>query len=119
MTPEELAELNARTEKKHRIWWDFKNAIELGFDAGYESMEVIEQYVQDHSEIEICTCDDSSFAGSDLVFVPHPDMGVSVVYVPQLSGGSAQFFLYPGHLNNLIDTLTKMRDKYFPLEMQK
>ena len=118
MTSEELAELNARTEKKHRIWWDFKDAIELGFDEGYESMEEIEQYVQDHPEIEICTCDDSSFAGSDLVFVPHPDMGISVVYVPQLSGGSAQFFLYPGHLNNLIDTLTKMRDKYFPQESE-
>lgn len=116
MTPEEFAKLDAEVEKKHRIWWDFQNAIDYGFGEGIVSMEAIEQYVVDHPEIEICTCDDSSFAGSDLVFVPHPDMGISVVYVPQLSGGSAQFFLYPGHLNNLIETLTKMRDKYFPRE---
>lgn len=113
MTPEQFSELEAATEKKHRIWWDFKNAFDDDFDGGSELMDEIEKYTIDHPEIEICGCDDASFAGSDIVLVPHPDMGITVLYIPQLSGNSAQFFLYPGHLQNLIDTLIKMRDKYF------
>lgn len=113
MSAESFKELQAETDRKHRHWWDFCNAVDNDFENGFESMEKIEQYAQSHPEIMVCSCDDQSFCGSDIVLVPHPDMGVTVLYVPQVSGSWAQFFLYPGHLSQLIDALTKMREKLF------
>ena len=113
MNAEDLKRLQEETDRKHRRWWDFCAGVDNDFDNGFESMEKIEQYANDHPEIIVCGCDDQSFSGSDLVLVPHPDMGVTVLYVPQNSGSCAQFFLYPGHLSNLIDALTKMREELF------
>jgi hypothetical protein len=110
---EELKRLQDETDRKHRHWWDFCAGVDNDFENGSESMEKIEQYANEHPEIVVCGCDDQAFASSDLVLVPHPDMGITVLYVPQCSGGWAQFFLYPGHLSRLIDALTEMRDKLF------
>ena len=118
MTPERIAQLDLEIEQHHRIWWDFQDAVDRDFNNGFASMEKIENYVNEHPEIEICGCDDEAFSGSDLVLVPHPDMGITVVYVPQCSGTAAQFFLYPPRLNILIDTLIRMRDQYFKEEVQ-
>jgi hypothetical protein len=56
--------------------------------------------------------DDSIFDGSYLVLVPHPEMGITVIFVPQYSNIQSQFFIYPQHGEALIDAISKMKEKY-------
>ena len=60
--------------------------------------------------------DDSSHSTSTLVLIPHANderyMGTSVIFVPQCSSERDNFFLYPRALDELIDALTKIREKY-------
>ena len=54
--------------------------------------------------------DDSHFSSSDLIFVVIPGMGTQVFFVPQCSGDPVtEFFLYPGDMEGLIETLQKIR----------
>lgn len=65
-------------------------------------------------DVKIVGCDDSYFSCSDLVLIEHRTarkyMGTSVVFIPQCSGDPpAQFFLYPGHLDDLINALKTIK----------
>jgi len=58
--------------------------------------------------------DDGAHCGSDLMCIMHQCryqfMGMSVVFIPQCTGEPpTQFFLYPGHLDGLLDMLTRFR----------
>ena len=112
MDKQEWDKLQEESAKKHQIYWDFCKAIEEDYDDGYDSMLNIEKYVEEHPEIKICGCDDTSFSSSDLVLVPHPNMGVTVIYIPQNHGRSTEFFLYGGHIRGLINTLQEIEKEY-------
>lgn len=117
-------------EKKrnvHRIWHNFAK-IFLNEDCppdkkwkytGYDFMHRVEKYVKRHPEIKLCPCDDSFFASSTIAFIPHFDpeennkskryFGTTVVVIPQCDGQQpCQFFLYPGHVENLLKELKKI-----------
>ncbi len=64
--------------------------------------------------VHFLRCDDSVFASSNLVLITHEAletwMGVSVLMFPQCDGKEpANFFLYPDHVDALINTLTKIQ----------
>lgn len=116
MIKNELNELNERADRIHKVYHDFCNYMkqychdengdfsphEMG---GYEIMEKIEKYVESHPEIKLAWCDDMVFDTSMLVFIPHVDMGYTVMFVPQGYGEMSEFFLYPNHLEYLIEVL--------------
>ena len=76
---------------------------------GYDAMLRIERYAKLHPEIKVCRVDDDVFAGSILVLVPHPEMGITVFFVPQCTNTQNAFFLYPQDSKELIDTLVEMK----------
>lgn len=128
-TPSVSAYLKARTREMcrhstaiHKTWHAF--CKEFGSDEGhcawklkgFEFMEAVEEWVKTHPEVQIVGVDDDHHSSSSLVLVPHFDThrkdywGTSVVYIPQCSGGEAvTFFLYPGHLEGLMDGFKALR----------
>jgi len=76
---------------------------------GYEVMTRIGNWVKRYCpEIKIIGCDDSVYAGSDILLIPHPKHGITVIFIPQCTDVQNQFFLYEGHYKNLISNITKM-----------
>ena len=99
-----------RKKLKYRNFDDNKLYERLG---GYEAMKKIEQYVKRYCpEIKIVPCDDEVFASSFLLLIPHPKMGISIIFVSQLSSIQNFFFLYKGHCDCLINTLNEMKYVY-------
>jgi hypothetical protein len=81
--------------------------------AGYEVMCKIERYVAKFCpEIKIIRCDDSSYAGSDILLIPHPDHGITVMFIPQCTSIQNTFFLYGNHHKMLMTELKKMKAVY-------
>lgn len=100
-------------EKIHRTWWDFSRFLkdtygELSELAGDHVIDGIEHYAEKHPEIKVVPCDDTHHSSSILVLVPHPTMGITIIFVPQLTTENNQFFLYPNHLRALMHELTEM-----------
>jgi len=81
---------------------------------GFRVIERIEKYATRHPEIKICRCDDSIFAGSIIVLVPHPMMGISVFFIPQCTSTQNELFLYQDHLVSLIKYLDDMGAAVYP-----
>jgi hypothetical protein len=80
---------------------------------GYGLMGQIDKFIAKNPQIIECHVDDDYHAGSSIYLIPHEDQyklwGVSCMYVPQCTGEKPiRFFLYPGHLNGLIEGLEKM-----------
>ena len=71
-------------------------------------MTTIEEYVKKHPQIKIVRCDDSAYAGSDIVLIPHPKHGIRVMFFPQCTPIQNEFFLYGSDFQNLITALIKM-----------
>lgn len=108
----------------HRIFHDFQRKFNSGkadgpnvFSSfkysGYPMMEAVRKWAKKHPSVIIIGCDDDFHAGSDLVLIPHEDKyqlwGVTVLYIPQCTGEKPiRFFLYPGHLQGLLEGLNKM-----------
>ncbi len=79
---------------------------------GYVAINRVEKYVKKHPEIEIVRCDDTVFSPSIIVLIPHPTMGITMIYIPQNNRQiKGELFLYPDHSEELIEKLTKMRQK--------
>jgi hypothetical protein len=123
-----MNEFNNGMRKIHGIWWDFcdymknKYSDEDGifniFDLdGYPAMCMVDEYVEKHPEIKICRCDDSYFSGSDLILIPHPTMGITVLYIPQNSGIASEFFLYPNDIDELIIALKEIKEEFLGEEI--
>jgi len=79
-------------------------------ESNYDAMVLAEKFANKNPSVKIVGVDDDVHAGSDLVIIPHIDKyhlwGLSVEYIPQCTGESPiRFFLYPGHLKRLIETL--------------
>lgn len=76
------------------------------------------QKVEEHCnnpQVKVAYCDDSHFMSSDLVLVSSEAhdywMGVNVFYVPQIGEPISQFFLYPGHLDSLLQALKHFKKR--------
>ena len=79
---------------------------------GYVAMTRVENYAKTHPEIQIVRCDDSVFSSSMIVLIPHPTMGITMIYIPQNNKEiKGELFLYPDHSEELIEKLTIMRKK--------
>ena len=109
----------------HRVWHAVQEDLPDGWDEerDQDAKIALGEVFEKHAEIEpgqvvSLGCDDSHHASSDLVLVTHEAkakwMGVTVVMIPQCDGKPpAQFFLYPGHVDALVDALhlIQMRSK--------
>lgn len=80
---------------------------------GYEVMCKVERYVKRYlPEIKIIRCDDSVHAGSDILMIPHPKHGITIIFIPQCTNVQNQFFLYDQHHKEFVDTLIEMKSVY-------
>ena len=141
-----LNEWEQSARKTHRIWFDFcdhmkkwyykeveeykfvGNTIEKiktgktvkMFDVtkmvGYECMRRVEKYAEKHPEIKIVGVDDELYSGSDLVLIPHPKHGITMIFIPQCAYINNQWFLYPNYLENLQKVLEDMKQEYSNFE---
>lgn len=95
---------------RHRSFNDLELSRRL---VGYEAICKIEKYVKRHCpEIKIVRCDDGVHAGSDILLIPHPNHGITVIFIPQCTLIQNQFFLYKNHYSKLIGALKEMKDTY-------
>lgn len=109
----------ARGKAIHALWHcvskRFKKGPKEWKEQGWDLIENLEAFAAKHPEIRMARVDDSSFSNSELVFVPHSYdskklgcayMGTTAVFVSQCAGDPpVEFFMYPGHLRNVIKTL--------------
>ncbi len=80
---------------------------------GYDVMQRVERYINRFCpEIKIIRCDDAVYAGSIILLIPHPEHGITVMYIPQCTSQQNQFFLYGSHCKALIKGLTEMKKVY-------
>lgn len=95
--------------KKLLKYRDF-NDLELNRRlVGYDVMCKVKKYItKSCPEIKIVHCDDAVYAGSDLLLIPHPKHGITVIFIPQCTSVQNQFFLYQNYYKNLMDELRKM-----------
>lgn len=105
----------------HRVWHgmplpeEYHN--ERGQDKKIEMAGTISNYAEKHPEEVICLgCDDTAHASSDLILVTHEAdekfMGTTVLMFPQCDGRPpAEFFLYPGHLDALLEALQAIKKR--------
>lgn len=95
---------------KHRSFNELKLSQRM---VGHEVIQKVENYVKKHCpEIKIIRCDDSLYAGSTLLLIPHPNHGITVFFIPQCTSVQNQFFLYNGHYNALMKALREMKSVY-------
>lgn len=100
--------------KKHKIKYKNFNELELSRRlVGYKVMCRIKNYVRRYCpEIKIVHCDDSVYAGSDILLIPHPEHGITMIFIPQCTNVQNEFFLYYGHYKNLMKELAAMKYVY-------
>lgn len=100
--------------KKYKIKYRSFDDLELSRRLiGYEAMCKVEKYVKRCCpEIKIIRCDDSIYAGSDILLIPHPNHGITIMFIPQCTSVQNQFFLYKNHYNELVKALKEMKTVY-------
>ena len=110
-------EWERRSDEWNRLWWKFAKRFGCSGDSanrfkykGYDLMERVERFAKKNPTVRIAWVDDSYFSGSMIVFVPHECKeeywGTTAVLIPQCSGEPpTEFFLYPGHVRELIQVL--------------
>lgn len=112
----------AQGKALHALWRKvaqrFKKDEHEWKDKGWDLIEDLEKFSAKYPQVRMVRVDDSSFSNSELVLVPHAYdtpklgsyyMGTTVVFVAQCAGDPpVEFFLYPNHLRNLIETLQEV-----------
>jgi hypothetical protein len=141
-----LEDWQKEARKTHGIWFDFcnhmkkwyykevdeykldKKTIEYvttgkmikEFDVtkmiGYDCMCRVEKYAEKHKEIKIISVDDDVYSSSNLVLIPHPQHGITAIFIPQNTNINNQFFLYPSCIENIQEELDAMKKKYAKFE---
>lgn len=106
--------VNQKTGKKfkikHRGYDENKLSERL---VGHEVIEKIERYIKRCCpQIKVINCDDSVYAGSIILLIPHPKHGITIMFIPQCTGVQNQFFLYKQHYNMLMKEMKKMEKVY-------
>jgi hypothetical protein len=92
---------------------------------GWDLMCAVEKWrTKWPNDVRQVRIDDSHFCSSDLILVEHkaPNeyMGTTVVVVPQCSGESPlEFFMYPFHLNGLLNALQAIKKAAKPVEKRE
>ena len=75
---------------------------------GYECIQRCKKYAKKNKEIKIIQVDDSVYSSSIIILIPHPNHGITVIFVPQCIDVGNQFFLYSRHAHNIILEMYKM-----------
>lgn len=116
-----LTNAMSRANRIHRVWHgmplprNFESITDQ--DRKLAIGKKIERYAKRHpGQVIPLMCDDTYHATSDLVLVTHEIqddwMGVTVMMIPQCDGRPpAEFFLYPGHVNALLQELRKIQKR--------
>ena len=107
-------------EKIHEYWHNFlafldENGRNPGNLIGYEDQNLVESYAIEHPEIKVVGVDDDDFCSSILVLIPHPTMGITVLFIPQCTSVQNSFFMYPGHIKGIEDAITELK-KYLSVK---
>jgi len=110
-----------RSTNVHHVWHKApfpKNFVDLTDQMKkIKAGNAIEKFAKRYpGEVIPLGCDDSYFTGSRLILLTHEAkrkwMGVTVVMIPQCDGRRpAEFFLYPGHVDDLVRELTKIQKR--------
>lgn len=111
MDEQQREKLFRDSDEIHRIWHKFSKFLDENCEPtpqGWDDIEAIEKYTQENPEIKIVPCDDDIHASSIIVLIPHPKMGISFMFVPQLTNVTNRLFLYGAHWEMLIKELNKM-----------
>lgn len=105
---------NPETGKIHQLKFRSFNDLELSRRlVGYEVLTKVKRYVERYlPEIKIVHVDDAVYAGSDLLLIPHPEMGITLLYIPQCTTVQNQLFLYENHYKELIQALKELKYVY-------
>jgi hypothetical protein len=111
----------AQGKALHALWHSVAKRFKRDHEwkeRGWDLIEKLEKFSARRPQIRMVRVDDSSFSNSELVLVPHTYdtsklgctyMGTTVVFVAQCAGDPpVEFFLYPNHLRNLIETLQEI-----------
>lgn len=99
-----------KVKLKHRSFNDLELSRRL---VGYDAMCKVEKFVKRACpEIKIIRCDDSVYAGSNILLIPHPNHGITVIFIPQCTTIQNQFFLYKNHYKELMKSLKQMGTIY-------
>jgi len=105
-------------DKMHKYYRDFCQTI-LGVDqfntsvlSGEEDIAKIEEYAETHREIKLIDVEDDRYEGSILILIPHPDHGVTIVFVPQSTTIGNTFFMYPNTIGIMAKALLKMKKEF-------
>lgn len=97
--------MNLKFKQTKRKYKKFESSKMVGYDA----MCRIEKYAKDKEDIIIIGCDDNMFMSSDIALITHECkddfMGTTMILIPQSSQEINQVFLYPEHLDTLIEKL--------------
>lgn len=95
---------------RHRSFNDWELSKRL---VGYEAMVKVERFIKRSCpEIKIVRCDDSYYAGSYILLIPHPKHGITMMFIPQCTSIQNQMFLYDNHYKMLMKELAKMKTVY-------
>lgn len=110
----QYVEVTAKNGKKKKMRYRSFNELELSRRlVGYEAMERIRKWARRYApQIRFVRCDDSVYSGSDILLIPHPKHGITVIFIPQCTSVQNQFFLYKSHFEMLIKELNKMKRVY-------
>jgi hypothetical protein len=100
--------------KKFKYKYRSFNDLELSRRlVGYEAITKVEKFIKRYCpEIKIISCDDSVYSGSLILLIPHPNHGISVIFIPQCTDTQNQFFLYKSHYKELMKGLKEMASVY-------
>lgn len=113
----------------HRIWNKFYDWALLTFGSdikdttntydlysrfvGYEVIEKVEIFVRDECpEIKIIWCDDEIFSSSIILLIPHPKMGISMIFIPQNTMTQNVMFFYENHMEQMINAINELKYVY-------
>jgi hypothetical protein len=82
---------------------------------GYEAMCRASRFAKDNPDVIITPCDDSSHMSSDIALIIHEGedhfMGTTMILMPQCGRDINQVFLYPHHLDMLIEKLQEIQKR--------
>lgn len=80
---------------------------------GYEVIFTIKRWCKRYApEIKIISVDDSVYAGSILLLIPHPQHGITILFIPQCTTIQNHFFLYKNHYKCLLKELDSLANVY-------
>lgn len=122
-------EEKAEDEKKailgsqiHTQWHEVSRM--MGDESGYPLLNIIDEIADkfpDH--VHVASVDDGHHCGSSIMFVEHRSdeyyWGTSAVVVPQCTGEEPlQFFMYPGHMQSVLQCLAEIQRHDLPSKFE-